>query len=115
MLRILRVPIYHEGTFRAIVSAATTTGVCLSYAGESWEPVEESDEFGVYRPARDGGGLSLIQERVESYELFFYSRLLEGQCGTDGVLRRRTQLRRGPNRALRGGRASTGPGKGARL
>jgi hypothetical protein len=112
MLRIVKVPIYHEGTFQAIVSTATQAGSCVCYAGQSWEPVEESGEFGVYQLTP--GGLSLIRDRVENYELFLYSRLLEGQCGTDGVLRPRTRLRRGSNRALRGGRSSSGAGTGAK-
>jgi len=101
MLRIVRVPIYHEGTFRAIVSAATAVNSCLSYGGASWEPIEESRSFGLYRLAPTG--LRCIQERVETYEIFFYSRLLEEQCGADGILRPRTRLRRGQNGALRAG------------
>ena len=115
MPRIMRVPVYHEGTFWAIISEATRAGVCLSYGGESWEPMEESDEFGLYRKARGSGGLPFIRERVESYELFLYSRLLGERCGADGVLRpRTTQLHRGPNRALRSGRLGSGVGQGAR-
>lgn len=112
MLRIMRVPIYHEGTFQAIVSAATRTSSCLSYAGESWEPIEESRSFGLYRLAP--AGLPCIQDRVEAYELFFYRHLLERQCGADGVLRPRTQLRRGPNGALQAGRQSNSLGSGRR-
>jgi hypothetical protein len=111
--RIVRVPIYHEGTFRAIVSTALSSGSCVSYAGESWEPIEESGAFGVYRLAP--AALPLMQERIENYEDFFYSRLLEGWCGTDGVMRPRTRLRRGPNRALRSGLSmSSAAGRGAR-
>ena len=115
MPRIIRVPVYHEGTFRAIISEATRAGVYLSYRGKSWEPVEESDGFGIYRAVRGSDGLPVIRERVETYELFLYSRLLGEQCGADGVLRPRTHLCRGTNRALRSGGPSSALGQGARL
>jgi len=102
-MRIVKVPIYHEGTFRAIVSSACQAVPCLAYRGESWQAIEESRSFSVYRPAATG--LRRIQERVENYELYFYSRLLEDRVGSDGILRPRTHLRRGPNGALRGSTA----------
>lgn len=96
--RIRKVPIYHEGTFQAIVSTAHSAGPCLSYRGESWQPIEESPSFGLYLPA--AARLRLIQERVDSYEFHFYSRLLQSHFGQDGTLRPHTQLRRAPNGAL---------------
>jgi len=99
MPRIVRVPIYHEATFHAILSAANQAQSCLCYRGESWEPVEMGRSFSLYRLAPTG--LRRIQERVDRYELFFYSRLLEERFGSDGVLRPATRLRRGPNGALR--------------
>ncbi len=96
--RIRKVPIYHEGAFNAIVSAAQSAGPCLSYRGRSWQPIEDSPSFGLYLPS--AARLRLIQERVEYYEFRFYSRLLQSHFGQDGTLRPHTQLRRAPNGAL---------------
>jgi len=98
-VRIVRVPVFHEGTFRAIVAAARRAGRCLRRGGEYWQPIEAGRSSGVYcRAAYD---LTWIQQRVEAYELFFYRRLLQGHCGRDGAFRRRTRLLRGPTGAYR--------------
>ncbi len=97
--RIVRVSVFHEGTFRAIVRAAGRAGRCLRLGGEYWEPIEAGERSGVYcRAAYD---LTWIQERVDEYERFFYSRLLWAHCGPDGALRARTTLVRGGTGAYR--------------
>lgn len=97
--RIVRVPVFHEGTFRAIVSAARRGGRCLRRGGEYWEPIQAGRKSGVYcRAAYD---LKWIQERVDEYEHFFYSRLLWGHFGPDGGLRARATLVRGGSGAYR--------------
>lgn len=95
---ITRVPIYHEGTFQAIVSAAQRARARRRYQGRWWLPLEEEPGFGLYRPSEED--LRMIQERVESYEFSFYSRLLQTSCGSDGAFRPHTQLRRAPSGAL---------------
>jgi hypothetical protein len=101
----VRVPIFHEGTFRALVSAAAQGQGCLRYRGDYWEPIEIGYKFSFYR--RTGLSLACLQQRIESYELYFYSQLLNGRFGSDGVLRPHSRLRRGPDGAYR---ASHGPG-----
>ena len=97
--RIVRVPVFHEGTFRAIVRAARRGGRCLRRCGEYWEPIEAGRRSGVYcRAAYD---LTWIQERVDEYERFFYSRMLWAHCGPDGTLRARATLVRGGTGAYR--------------
>ncbi len=93
-MRIVRVPIYHEGTFRAVVIAAKRAAGCLRRGGEYWEPLQVGRGFGLYY--RSPYDLTWIQDRVEDYEFFFYGRLLHGHCGRDGSLRPRTRLLRGP-------------------
>ena len=91
-MRMLHVPLFHEGTFRAIVRAALGAQRCVRYAGEYWEPVVTGRQFAVYRRAQYS--LAWIQERVEDYEFFFYRRLLHSHCGRDGALRPRSRLLR---------------------
>jgi len=95
----MRVPIYHEGTFRAVLLAVLRAGRCLRYGGRYWEAIETRRGFGLYcRAAYD---LTWIQQRVEGYELFFYARLLQGHCGRDGTFRPRTRLLRIPGGTYR--------------
>lgn len=97
--RIVSVPVFHEGTFRAIVAAARRAGRCLRRGGEYWEPIEAGRRSGVYcRAAYD---LAWIQERVDEYEQFFYGRMLGAHCGPDGALRARATLVRGGTGAYR--------------
>ena len=91
-MRIVRVPVFHEGTFRALVKQALRGQRCFRYARGYWEPFITGRRFGIYRRAPDG--LACIQERVEHYEFFLYSRLLTHHCGQDGALRPRSSLRR---------------------
>lgn len=97
--RIVRVPIFHQGTFQAILAAVWQSGPCLRYRGQSWEPIEQGRGFGFYR--RAPFGLGWIEERVEQYEFHLYHRLLQEEFGRDGLLRARTQFRLGPNGARR--------------
>ena len=99
VMRIVRVPVFHEGTFHAVLSAAQRAESCRTYRGESWEPIEETPRFGIYR--RAPVGLEAVRERVETYEHAFYSRLLQERYGADGVLRPRTQVARARNGVLR--------------
>jgi hypothetical protein len=106
----VRVPIFHEGTFRALVSAAAHGQQCLRYRGDYWEPVEIGYKFSFYR--RTGLNLACLLHRIETYELYFYSRLLSGRFSADGAFRPYSRLRRGPSGAYRAadGHASAGVG-----
>jgi hypothetical protein len=97
--RIVRIPIFHEGTFHAILRAALRAGNCLRRGGAYWEPFQVGPRFGLYYRCRYD--LAWIQHRVADYEFFFYSRLLLGHCASDGSLRPRSRLRRGPGGAYR--------------
>jgi hypothetical protein len=99
-VRIVRVPIYHEGTFRAVVGAAERATGCLRRGGEYWEPLKVGRGFGLYH--RVPYDLAWIQDRVEDYEFFFYRRLLQGHYGRDGSFRPRTRLLRAPAGGYRG-------------
>lgn len=88
---MVRVPIFHEGTFRAIVRVALRAGRCFRYADDYWEPLYTGRRFALY--CRSSFSLAWIQQRVASYEFFLYSRLLHGHCGRDGVLRPRSRPR----------------------
>ncbi len=99
MARIVRVPIYHEGTFRAVLLAALRARRCLRHGGRYWEPIEARRGFGLY--CRATYDLTWIQQRVEGYELFFYTRLLQCHFSRDGTFRSRTRLLRGPSGAYR--------------
>jgi hypothetical protein len=92
-VRLIRVTVYHEGTFRAIVRAALEGIGCFHHDGRFWQPVESGRGCEIYRRAPDY--LDWLQQRVEDYEHFFYTRLIHDHCGQDGVLRPRAQLRRG--------------------
>jgi len=96
--------VFHEGTFRALVAAARRAQGCLRYAGTAWELIERGRAYALYRPA--GLGLAGFQERVEQYELHFYSRLLHGCCGPDGILRPRSHLIRASDGTYRPARAA---------
>jgi len=97
--RIVRVPVFHEGTFRALLLAALRAGRCVRHAGAYWQPIHAGHKLGVY--SRATYDLTWIQERVDDYERFFYSRLLQAQCGPDDLLRPRTKLVRGAAGAYR--------------
>ena len=98
-VRIVRVPVFHEGTFRGIVAAALRAGRCLRRGGEYWQPIEAGRSSGVY--CRAVYDLTWIQERVDDYEHYFYGRLLWAHCGPDGALRPRARLVRGGTGAYR--------------
>jgi len=100
-VRIARVPVFHEGTFRALLLTALHGLRYFRYRGRFWQPVEVRRGFALYRQAPDW--LACLQQRVEEYEFFVYSQLLYGHCGRDGILRPCTHLRRGSNGAYRQG------------
>jgi hypothetical protein len=97
--RLVKVPVCHEGTFQAILTAALRGSRRLQYAGGYWDPVVRRRGFGLYR--RSECDLAWIQQRVEEYELFFYGRLLQRCCARDGVLRPRARVLRGADGAYR--------------
>ncbi|GAG09173.1 unnamed protein product [marine sediment metagenome] len=96
---MIHIPVFHEGTFRAMVLAARHGLGCFRHRGRYWEPVAAGRRFGLYREGPDW--LAWIQERAEDYEIFFYSRLLHGHCGRDGIVRPRAHLRRARGGAYR--------------
>lgn len=98
-VRIVRVPVFHEATFRTLLAAVCRAQRCLPYGGQCWEAIEEGRGFGLYRPAPFT--LSWVQERVELYEFHLYHRLMHEHCGRDGVLRPHTHLVQGPSGAYR--------------
>ncbi len=99
-MRVTRVRVYHEGTFRALVRAAGfATSRCLHYGGAYWQPVERRRGIRVYR--RYPYDLDWLRDRIEQYELFLYSRLLSGRVGRDGMIRRHTHVVRARNGAYR--------------
>ena len=97
--RIVRVPIFHEGTFRTLLLAACEGLCCFRHRHRFWHPLEVGEGFGLYCLVPDP--LSILQQRVEEYEFFIYSQLLNGCCGADEVLRPRTHLCRARNGACR--------------
>lgn len=98
-MRILRIPVFHEGTFQAIVAGARRAQACISYAGTLWEPVEQEGAFVLYcRTSFDPG---LILERLAHYEYHLYRRLLHEHSGPDGMLRPHTHLIRGADGTYR--------------
>ncbi len=97
--RIVRVPVFHEGTFRAIVRAAATARRCIRYHGDYWEPLSTGRQSAMYR--RSQHDLAWIQQRVADYEFFLYRRLLSTYCARDGNLRPHAKLRRGGGGAYR--------------
>ncbi|MFB3883465.1 MAG: hypothetical protein ACE149_19540 [Armatimonadota bacterium] len=96
--RLRRTPVYHRTVFQELVAAARLGQTCLRHAGGCWEPLVATRSFGLYRPGPDM--LSCVQERVEEYEFMLYSRLLNGACGRDGLVRPRTHLWRQADGAL---------------
>jgi len=104
--RIARVPVFHEGTFRALLLSALEGLACFRHRGRFWQPLEVGRGFGLYQQAPDP--LSVLQQRVEEYEVFFYSRLLDSHCGPDGIFRPRTHLARTADGALRPSHESEG-------
>ena len=90
--RIVRVPVFYEGTFRAIVRAATAARACIRYDGEYWEPLRTGRHSAIYR--RSPYDLAWIQQRVADYEFSLYRRLLGTRCARDGNLRPHAKLRR---------------------
>ena len=97
--RIVRVPVFHEGTFRAIVRAATRARRCTRYDGDYWELLSTGRHSSMYR--RSQYDLAWIQQRVADYEFFLYRRLLSTYCARDGNLRPHAKLRRGGGGAYR--------------
>ena len=98
-MRIVRVPVLHEGTFWSLVRAASVGQRCLRHGGRYWAQVAGGQGLAAYRPAN--WSLAWFQERVEEYEVFLYRQLLEGHVGRDGRLRPRSHLRQGPGGAYR--------------
>ena len=109
-VRIVKVPIFHEGTFRALVSAALHGQQCLRHRGDYWEPVETGYKFSFYR--RTGISLANLQQRIETYELYFYNQLLSGHFGSDGALRPHSRLRRSRDGVYRASPAPSPRGPG---
>ena len=99
-MRIVRVPVFDEGTFQSIVRVARHGGRCVRYQGQDWMPVEQGRRFAIYRrvPSR----LAWIQQRVDDYELYLYRSLAVGHYGRDGQLRPRSRVRIGPTGVFRG-------------
>jgi len=98
-MKIVRVPIFHEGTYRAIVRVALRGARCLHYREQYWWPMASGRGYCLFR--RMASPLPLIQESVDDYEWFVYSRMLQGQIGEDGVLRPRSRLFRAASGAYR--------------
>jgi hypothetical protein len=98
-MRIIRVPVFHEGTFQAIVAAACRAGSCITHRGGCWELIEGGRSFAFYR--RAPFTLDWIQDRVEDYEFHFYSQLLHGHVGRDGLLRPHARVSRTASGAYR--------------
>ena len=105
-MRMIRVAVYHEGTFRAIVRTALRGLGCFPHGGRLWVPLESGRGYAIYRRGPDC--LDWLRQRVEDYEQFFYTRLLHGHCGADGILRPHTQLHRAGGRAYRRSEEATG-------
>jgi len=99
-VRIVRVPVFHEGTFWSLVRAACTSSRCLRHGRERRARVA-SNLAGVTADRPADYTLACFQERVEEYELFLYRQLLEGCVGRDGSLRPRSHLRQGPGGVYR--------------
>ena len=99
MARIVRIKVFHEGTFRALLHVAESGAGLFRYRGRTWRPIKRGYRFRFYRRAPDP--LLWIQQRVEAYEFSVFSRLLAGHCGRDGVIRPHTRLIQGPSGAHR--------------
>jgi len=98
-MKTVRVPIFHEGTFTGILRAALRARTCLRYRGGYWYPIASGRGYHLYR--RAPSPLPWIQERVDDYEWFVYSRMLQGHIGEDGMLRPRSRLVRTATGAYR--------------
>lgn len=88
-MRIVRHPIFHQGTFEKILKALQQASLCHRAAGTYWEPVFRHNGVRIYRRAEYD--LEWLQERVEEYEHYLYRSLAMGFCGKDGLLRPRTR------------------------
>ena len=98
-MRIVRIKVFHQGTFEALVEAAQGAGRCLQHRGQHYERIAGGARLAIYR--RSPHGLNWIRDRVEDYEFGLFLRLLSGSCGRDGFIRRHASVARGPNGAYR--------------
>ncbi len=88
-MRIVRHPIYHQGTFEKILRCLGQASLCHRAAGRYWEPVYRLDGVRIYRRAEHD--LEWLQERIEEYDNHLYRSLAGGFCDKDGLLRPRTR------------------------
>jgi hypothetical protein len=91
-MRIVRVPVFHEGTFETILRIAQEASRCLPYKGCYWRPLHRGRRFAIF--TRAPFDLEWVQQRVEDYEFYIYSLLASGHYGADGHLKPRSHLHR---------------------
>ena len=87
-MRIVRVKVFHQGTFESLLAAALEADQCLRYRGCYYQRVAGGHRAAIYR--RSPHGLAWIQDRVDDYEFALFSRLLAGHCDRSGAVRLRT-------------------------
>jgi len=88
MRRIVRVSVYHAGTFRAMLEVLREAEATVSYRGQYYRLLDQEGGVALYQ--RIFHPLHWLRMRVADYEAYMAARLAQGVIGEDGVLRART-------------------------